>query len=323
MCVGAVLAALFAGEGRVDAPGSFVRAAKAAPLARPDPAAGAARAEGRTTARGRAFKLHLANGNDDVRQNVWVYLPSAFDPSAKKLRLVVMFHGFKNCIDSYVSDGGRICTPGGEQRTGYDVPAQVERSGTGAIVVVPQLAFDTTSSDPGKIGKIGGLKRFVKELVEEALVPAIGAHAYDDVERIMLIASSGGYQGLLPALANGRVEKIRDVYLLDAFYVDTSALTAFLRERPEAFRPDAPDPRHFGLVFCRKSGTAHQSRDFGYRLGVHMNAHGDGPFYAFDGWSQKPTLDDLRVPAFVYMSRLPHDEVVSEYLWKFIAVSGI
>jgi hypothetical protein len=322
MCAGASLVAVLVGEERAEAPHFRVSSAHAAAVAAPSPAPVTRDEPTRAAGAGRALKLHVDSGNDDVRKNAWVYIPKAFDPK-KPLHLAIVFHGFKNCIDSYVSPGGTICTPGKEQRTGYDIPAQVEKSGTGAIFVVPQLAFDQKSSDPGKLGKIGGLRRFVKELVEVALAPELGARRYEDVERVMLLASSGGYQGLLPALANGRVERVRDVYLLDAFYVDTSALTAFLREHPEDFRPDAEDPRHFGLVFCRKSGTARQSRDFGTRLGTFMESRGVGAFYAYDGWSPIPGLDDLRVPAFVYMSSLEHDRVVSEYLWKFLAVSGI
>jgi hypothetical protein len=178
---------------------------------------------------------------------------------------------------------------------------------------------------------VGGLRRFVRELVEDALVPQLGPHAYDDVERIMLLASSGGYEALVPVLAQGDKEKIRDVYLLDAFYVDNAAVNEFVRDHAEDFRPDAVAPRHFGLVFCEKSGAAAQSRDFGERLGYFMASRGSAPFYAYGGASAVrahtrrvgPRLDDLRVPAFVYVSPLEHDEIVSEYLWQFLAVSGI
>jgi hypothetical protein len=59
--------------------------------------------------------------------------------------VTVTFRGFKNCIRSYVTAEGRRCRPGGRIRTGYDVAAQVERSGTRAIVVVPELAYDAPS----------------------------------------------------------------------------------------------------------------------------------------------------------------------------------
>ncbi len=326
-CVGASLVAVLAGEQRAQAPGLHIaraHAAVAVAVARAR-APEASSAPEPTMREGRALKVHLAAGNDGAHDNAWVYIPSRFDPRAP-LHVAIAFHGFKNCIESYVSPAGTICPSGQEQRTGYDIAAQVEKSGTGAIFVVPELAaaaVDQPSSDPGKLGKLGGLRRFVKELVEVTLAPELGPRRYEDVARVMLLASSGGYQGLLAALANGHVERVRDVYLLDAFYVDTSALTAFLRARPGDFRPDAEDPRHFGLVFCRKSGTARQSRDFGLRLGTFMASRGAGAYYAFDGWSPIPDADDLRVPAFVYMSSLEHDKVVREYLWRFLAVSGI
>ncbi len=319
MIAGAAAVALTAGEERAEAPTFRIAHARAAAIAPVPPRA----VDVRLPREGRSLKLHLAHGNDETYKNAWVYVPRSFDPRGKPLRLAVLFHGFHNCLDSYVSAGGRICTPGQPQRTGYDIAAQVEKSGTRALFVVPQLAYDAPSSDPGKLGKMGGMKRFVKELVEEALVSEIGPHTYEDVERVMLLASSGGYQGLVPALANGQIERVRDVYLLDAFYVDTSALNTFVRAHPEDFRPDSADPRHFGLVFCKKSGTASQSREFGWRLGTFMHHQGNAPYYAFEGWSAHPGLDDLRVPAFVYMSHLEHDQVVSEYLWQLLAASGI
>ena len=274
---------------------------------------------------GKALSLHLSTGLYSylTRANAWVYVPRAFDPKAPSLHVVMLFHGHHNCLASYVSAGGRSCTHGEEIRTGYDIAAQVERSGTSAIVVVPQLAFDEASSDPGHLGKVGGLRAFLTELVQDALVPTIGPHRYADVDRVALMASSGGYEALLPALNLGQVDAIRDVYLLDAFYVETRTHEAFLRDHLEDFLPNAPHPRRFGMIFCPKSGTAKQSRRFGERAQSWMAERGQGAHAAYEPRTRHPELDDLRVPVAIYGAALEHDQVVSEYLWRFLAASEI
>lgn len=300
-------------------------ALSAAPTAARPGARGALQAEA-SPGKGAARMLHLASGNEAYlsRPNAWVYVPRGFDPAARTLHVAVLFHGFKNCLESYVTAGGRVCTPGQDVRTGYDIAAQVERSGTSAIVVVPQLAYDATHGDATlPIAKIGGLRAFLTELLERAIPDEIGQHRYEDVDRVGLLASSGGYEALLPAMLLGGVERIRDVYLLDAFYIETRTHEEFLRDHLADFAPDAPDPRRFGMVFGQKSGTAAQSRRFGFRVAGWMLEAGQGAYAAYEPRMRAPTLDDLRVPVAILAANLEHDQVVNEYLWRFLAASGI
>jgi hypothetical protein len=278
---------------------------------------------------GQALKLVLKHGMEHWgRPNAWVYVPSAFDPRKKELHVVVLFRGFKNCIDSYVSPHGIPCVMGRPARTGYDVAKQVERSGTGAIVVLPELAFDQPNADPGALGLPGGLHAFLKELVEEALTPQIGPHRYEDIDRVALFASSGGYQALVPALAFGDVAAIRDIYLMDAFYVDNAAMTGFLRDHLRDFSPSAPADkrRRFGLIYCHKfTGTQRQSFRFGAEIERWFNEAGMGDQVVFEPFLKPvgPALDDLRPPVTVYRTRLEHDQIVANYLWQILLTSGI
>jgi hypothetical protein len=236
----------------------------------------------------------------------------------------VIFHGFKNCIRSYVSDEGKRCRIPGKVRPGYDVAAQVERSGTSSIVVVPEIAYDEPSSDPGVLGERGGLRAFLTELVEKALAPAIGPRRFDEIERVALIASSGGYQALLPALAHGDVEAVRDVYLLDAMYVAGPSLDGFVRDRIGDFRPDAASGRRFGMIFCQKgSGTSRESRELGSRVAGWMESAGQGAWASFAPSLPDADVDDLRAPVVIVGTPLMHDKIVERYLWRFLAASGI
>src|SRR4051812_42342784 len=59
---------------------------------------------------GKAMTLHLASGNEPhlARANAWAYVPRSFDPASKNLHVAVLFHGFQNCIESYVSAEGQV-----------------------------------------------------------------------------------------------------------------------------------------------------------------------------------------------------------------------
>lgn len=276
---------------------------------------------------GRAMKLFVKHGMEHWwRPNAWVYVPAAFDLSKKNLHVVVIFRGFKNCIDSYTSPRGLPCVAGRPARTGYDVARQVERSGTGAIVVLPELAFDQPNADPGALGLPGGFRAFLEEIVEESLAPVIGAHKYADIDRVALFASSGGYQALVPALAYGEVDAVRDVYLFDALYTENAAMTGFLKDHLRDFTPQAASPRRFSLIYCHKfTGTQSSSPTFGRHVEQWFTGAGLGENVVFEPYLRPvgPSFDDLRPPVTIYRTRLEHDQIVANYLWQYLAVSGI
>jgi hypothetical protein len=281
----------------------------------------------RSAREGHAMKLFVKHGMEHWwRPNTWVYVPSAFDPAKQKLHIVVIFRGFKNCIDSYTSAHGLPCVAGRPARTGYDVANQVERSGTGAIVVLPELAFDQPNAEPGALGLPGGLKAYLKELVEESLADAIGKHAFEDIDRVALFASSGGYQALVPALAFGEVDAIRDVYLFDAMYGENAAITGFLRDHVRDFSPTADKPRRFSLIYCHKfTGTQSASLQFGRHVEKWFAEAGLADRVVFEPYLKPvgPSFDDLRPSVTVYRTRLEHDQIVANYLWQYLLASGI
>lgn len=274
--------------------------------------------------RGRAFTFRVRSAIDPGHglPNAWVYVPRAFDRASPTLHIAVVFHGWQNCIASYVSPRGTGCLTGA-LHTGYDIPAQVERSGIRSLVVVPQLAYEVKSSEGGPIAEPGGLRRFVTELVEESLAPIVGAHRYADVDRVALIASSGGWQSLMPALTQGGVDAIRDVYLLDAYYFK-EPLTSFLLARLDEFDPKARSPMRFGLIYCLViSGSARVAEDLGKTLQRHMTERGHGDLVQFRKTLADPSDDELRPPIFVTSTLMDHDEVVRKYLWQVLAASHL
>jgi len=273
-----------------------------------------------------ALTFRLASGNDtpDGQPNAWAYVPSRFDP-ASPLHVIVLFHGFKNCIASYTSRGGQACSNGGPARTGYDLANQMERAESGAILVVPEIAFDQPlSSDPGKLGEPGGLRAFLTELLDEALAPYIGQLRSTDIERLALMASSGGYQALVPALQQGG-EKVTDVYMLDACYVyKNSPVGDFLFTSPDDFDPArSHTPRRFGVVYSHGAGAFAQSERMRLYAEDWLTANGRDELGFFSTKKDEPRLDDFRAPVFLIYSHLMHDVIVQRYFWRVVRASGL
>ena len=269
------------------------------------------------------LQLRLASGNDvpSPWPNAWVYVPTRFDPEAE-LHVIVMFHGFHNCVASYASKGGLPCTRDGAMRPGYDLAGQMDRAESGAILVVPEVARDEASSDPGKLGEPGALAAFVRELLDDALAPYIGEHRSSDVARLALVASSGGYQALTPALERGGLP-VTDVYLLDACYVyRSSPIGSFLFASSDAFAGPRP-ARRFGVLYSRGAGAFPTSDGMRREAEQWLDKDGLRELGHFTTKRAEPKEDEFEAPVFFVYSHLMHDAIVARYFWQVVRASGL
>ncbi len=269
---------------------------------------------------GTTHKLWVPTGvESEGRPNVWVHVPARFDPARSEVRLVVIFRGHSNCIDSYVSPTGLPCVNGREARTGYDVARQVERSGTRSIVILPELAFDVKSSDAGPLAT-GGFRAFLRDVLRE-LAPVVGDHAIGDVQGITIVASSGGYEAALPILQSTRLP-IDELVLFDSLYVDNATFSRFVVGHEEAFLPGARAPRRLVLLYCKAQRS--QSEVFGRRVEVAILGRSPAAgreAVRFEPRPGVPEMDDLRASVAIHNVALEHDEVVARYLWQVLHVA--
>ncbi len=278
--------------------------------------------------------FRLASGNDvpENRPNAWAYLPKHFDP-ATPLHLVVLFHGFRNCIYSYTAHGGRPCVPMGPKRTGYDIAGQTERSNSGAIVIVPEISFNEDTSDPQKLGGKGALRAFLDELLDVALAPYIGPHRSGDVTRLALGASSGGYQALLPVMEVGGV-KVTELYFFDALYLEPvrgGAVGNFLWASPDEFDPTRESPHRFTVVYTDNGGTTAQSEQTAKLARAWLADAGRTELGSFEDFTPahrvprhpEPAVEDLKAPIAIVYSSSEHDKIMHRDFWTVLAASGI
>jgi hypothetical protein len=277
---------------------------------------------------GRAFSMTLPGGNSNPfgKPNLWAYVPAAFRAD-RPLRLVFVFHGFSSCIESFVGPTSLPCKPWDAPRTAADLPAQIERSRTGALVLVPQLAYDERLGDPGVLHEGAALERLTREALEGPLADAIGARRLDDVERVAMIAVSGGYQALFAALgpepkaAFG--DKLRDVALLDAYYAEASAIDAWLWRNLTDFDVEAARPRHLAVVYSGLPPTRGYAQAFAARAALELQREGLAASLLHRDVAREPTVEELAVPVSFLFSSKEHDDIPRADIARAISAFGI
>ena len=80
-------------------------------------------------------------------------MPPGFD-ARKPGVIVVFFHGHGATLERDVRDRQLL-------------PKQITESGTNAVLVAPQLAYDAADSSAGKFWERDGLKRFMAEAADQ------------------------------------------------------------------------------------------------------------------------------------------------------------
>jgi hypothetical protein len=159
-----------------------------------------------------------------------MYVPAGFDPRRPAL-MVMFFHGHGSIIERTVMNE-------------TDLPRQITESGTNAVLVAPQFAYDAADSSPGKFLRPGAFARFIDEAATRLarLMTPTGVNLQPlsgvfNKAPVMLVAFSGGYKPAAYVLARGgAAHRIHSVVLLDALYDEEDKFAAwFAGARPRAF----------------------------------------------------------------------------------------
>jgi len=154
------------------------------------------------------------------RPDVAVHVPDGFD-ATRRPGVVVYFHGWDGCVQAALGDDDVPCSDGGEVRPASHLAAQLDAARVNAILVAVELRGDMPTGEMGQLATLGGLRALLKELFEEHLAPALGEPCsleVDALDRVVVIAHSGGYRAAATVIAMGDVPSLREVALLDALY---------------------------------------------------------------------------------------------------------
>ena len=276
----------------------------------------------KTSKPARTLLMRLEHGEPtpDNRPNTWVHIPATRDRSSD-LRVTFLFHGFKNCIESYTS-AGIICNQAHNVvRPGYQIAAQLERAGSKSIVVIPETSFDVMSSEAPELSKHGGFRKYVEEVLD-AIADETGGAKLGDVSRLALSASSGGYQALEPIL-DDNTGIVTDVILMDAAYMfPKSAVGRYLRVAATELAADAVQHR-IGILYTRSGGALPMTEELMHITQRSLEASNALDRASFKRYEGDPRAEDMTGPLYIHYVHEDHDVVVRRNLGKVIAAAGL
>lgn len=263
------------------------------------------------------YPLHLASGAFPGHRwpDALVYVPAGIDKRAP-LRVAVFFHGWNGCAASVSADVPTPCHEGGTRRGALGLISSVRRSGTPTVLIVPQLRMEARSSASGQLGREGGLRALVSEVLEQ-MTPQLGTHTVDDLGHVTLAAHSGGYVTALAALQRGGVA-VDTVALFDAFYTGGGEFFAWITDHQEDFRATAERPKRFVSAFRTDGGTAGASLSLWRSLRKPFRAAGqEGELYLRSARTAVLTTEEAAHG--VVLGRVPGDHQQAAR-WNFHTV---
>jgi hypothetical protein len=249
----------------------------------------------------------------DGHPNVIVYQPPQFDPAAP-IDLVVYIHGFNNCIENVIGDMNTECTPGGGVRPASQLASQLDASGRNALLIVPEVAYDMASGNPGQLGVQDGFRDLLTETL--LVLPApIGPIDLAKHGRVIVASHSGGYTAASSILAFGGVP-VDEVWLLDSLYAYTSRFEAWIMQDLPSFTTLA---RRFADVYTSTGGTDSNS----IAMADHVATYVD-PSVILDDRTTATLTDAQYHHGIIFKhSALSHHGVTQYYVERLLSTSEL
>lgn len=213
--------------------------------------------------------------------SVAIFIPKNFT-QARKIDIVVHFHGWFNNIDSTLQQ--------------YRLIEQFVESGKNAILVVPEGPKNAADSFGGKLEDKDGFKKFIDEviafLVQQKKVKATR------IGDIILSGHSGGYHVMSYILMQGGMpDHVKEVYLLDALYGETEKYSYWL----DHYKGKMVN------IYTDSGGTKYETEI----LMADLKGWGI-PYYAAE--ELDATSKDLRKNKLIFLhTKLQHNEVVAAH----------
>lgn len=148
---------------------------------------------------------------------VLLHIPRGFDVRKPSL-MVLFFHGHRATLERDVMRRQRVAD-------------QISESGVNAVLVAPQLAYDTADSSAGKLWEPGGCKRMLDDAATQlaGLLGSPRAGRTFATMPVVIVGYSGGYLPAAACLQQGRLgERVRGIALLDGLYGEMGTFKSWL-----------------------------------------------------------------------------------------------
>jgi hypothetical protein len=159
------------------------------------------------------------------------------------------------------------CADPGLPRPAANLIAQVDASRVNAVLVAVEVRADAPTGEPGRMAMPGGARDLLRELFAEKLAEPLGcALEPDALDRVVVVAHSGGYQAAAGVLAVGDLPRITEVDLLDALYGGQDVFARWIADDAPRFDSRASARLRFVDLYTCCSGTMGPSRSLVTRV---------------------------------------------------------
>jgi hypothetical protein len=263
---------------------------------------------------GRTVPLTLDDGAFPAtasHPNALWYLPPAFD-ATPPVDVIVYVHGFYNCISNVIANSNSACSAHGPTRNAYALAAQLDASGRNVALLLPEVAYDQASSDPGALGQDGAFATLFGEAL--ATLPD-GALTTNDVGNLIVASHSGGYRVAADVAQRGGVT-VGEIWLLDSLYGNTADFDAWMQSDLQSF---SDGTRRFANIYTTYAGTLANSQAMGRRAAGWLPASALVDDHTLSTWPESTYMHG----ALFKHSGLAHDGVPRYYFGKLVATSSL
>ncbi len=144
----------------------------------------------------------------------------------------------------------------------------------------------------------------------------------DALDRVVLVAHSGGYQAAAGALALGDVARITEVDLLDALYGAEDVFSRWIEAQAPRFDPRVNDPLRFVDLYTCCGGTTEGSRALAGRAAISLSLAGVAGALSDD--DVEAPVEARALAHGVVFKRVPgpHGDLPRAYLGQLVQAAG-
>ncbi|MCC7536865.1 MAG: hypothetical protein IT379_11655 [Deltaproteobacteria bacterium] len=209
------------------------------------------------------------------------------------LDVVVVFHGWSSCASNVM---GWHRAPCGRQGGNLEVARRLDAIGLPLVAIVPQLAFEERTGDPGRFAYRGVFPAFVDEVLERS-APLLGrapGAPRPRVGKLVLAAHSAGYATLAAVLRAGAPESLRAVVLLDSLYGHEDVFASY------AARPGAR------LYVVSGRSTREETETLAEMISARIR------------FARSPSSANLRALPMLVRSTLGHEDIARIWLGPIV-----
>ncbi len=264
-----------------------------------------------------AFELRSGAFPGSGHPDAAVHVPPGFD-ATRRPGVLLYFHGWNGCVATSLADEDSPCTDEGEARPASALAAQIDAARVNALLVAVELRVDMPTGDPGQLAMPDGLRDLLRELFSEHLADPLGCTLdVEALDRVVVMAHSGGYQAAASALRYGGLPRITEVDLLDAFYGADGIFEDWVGRAV-----DRDDPRlRFVDLYTAAGGTVARSRALAAL--AHARAGGFEHLIGDDDGDAELSIDALgRRPVVFKRVPLEHAQLPRAYVGLLARAAG-